>query len=893
VATIATTTSSAPFQYPANTLMTRNPNTGYLFALVEASTADTYDIYRSTNNGTSWASFSSTVRTNLVDTGSILIDNSGFLHWVYRTNESSQDRVYYREMNTSTGTWNTEVQTAVLSNGGSPGTSYTGVDIALINQAGTNSQLACLAVGTVAGSDYGISLLGIYTPYGSSTRYDNAVISGNRWFPTPGSGRITPSIDLEHNGDGTSAGTPNLWVAWGRTNLYLAKLPYTGSGWAGPSTGVTVATGLSAQNGISARWDGSRFLIVAPNPTTGATDTVYLFERDRANTTTTTRTTPSHPTGAIRNCAVSYNSISGDARVFAVGTSTAVLYYVDFIRATSSWSSWTQVLATAVLGAAADNWGVRRGSNGTNHHDVYTAHSGSPNTLVHTAQSLSYAPNTPTWVTPQTGAAADVGQALTLDWAFSDPDPTDTQSAYAVSRQIGAGSLAYWRASDSTWQAGEVQNTSSTSALTLASGWASGSDASYTFKVKVWDSASVASGYSTGLVVVPSVKVNPTITSPAVAAVLTTASVPVTWTVSEQTAYQLQLVPADVLDSFGRTSSSSWGSADTAESYTLVGTAANFGVGSGVGTITPGATSSDRLAVVSADTGADRTVETTVKWAALPASGVLRTGVAARYIDSSNFILGEISIATTGVVTVQATKIVAGTKTILATATQPTVYVGGVNWRVRCQVTGTRIQVKAWRAADSEPAYQIDTADSSITTGTLAGAWARNETAATTHVASFDTLSSYSLPAVYDSGWVSSTATTATPSTVLTTGTAWLVNLRTANNEGLASEWATVGVTVAFIAPATPTLAFGADPVRGWLTTTITNPTPGGGQPVVASQDLYRRVAGDTSNGVRVSAGLASGASYNDWQVVSGVAYEYRSLVYGVNGTTTYSAWTA
>jgi hypothetical protein len=42
-----------------------------------------------------------------------------------------------------------------------------------------------------------------------------------------------------------------------------------------------------------------------------------------------------------------------------------------------------------------------------------------------------------------------------------------------------------------------------------------------------------------------------------------------------------------------------------------------------------------------------------------------------------------------------------------------------------------------------------------------------------------------------------------------------------------------------------------------------------------------------------VSAGLASGASYNDWQVVSGVAYEYRSLVYGVNGTTTYSAWTA
>jgi hypothetical protein len=73
---------------------------------------------------------------------------------------------------------------------------------------------------------------------------------------------------------------------------------------------------------------------------------------------------------------------------------------------------------------------------------------------------------------------------------------------------------------------------------------------------------------------------------------------------------------------------------------------------------------------------------------------------------------------------------------------------------------------------------------------------------------------------------------------------------------------------------------------------TIVNPTPGGGQPAVATQDLYRRPVGDTSSGTPIARGLSNAAVFADWKTVSGVAYEYRAQVFGTTGATTFSAWT-
>lgn len=688
MATIGTTTNAGPWLYPANTMLDRSPTTGYLYAMVRSTTANQFDLYRSTNNGSSWSVYSSVTRTSVAETGSIYIGNDNVLSWCYRTNESSQDRVYYRRILLSGTTWEGEVQLATPGNGGVAGAVHQGLDLVAVRTSSVT--YVAVAVGTVLSGSQGVTLYGVRIPSSSGPIYDNSIFAGSRQWLHTGTGRVTPSIDLEHLGDGKSATTPHLWVAHGRTEAYVVKLSWNGAGWTGPTSDVIQVSGLSARDDMPGRWDGAEHVTVTP-----AASVVNVHERNRANSQTTLRTSPAHPAGTIRGCGVSYNNVNQDIRVYATGTSTAVLYYVDYVRSTDSWTSWTQVLATAILGSGADNFGVRRGSGSDARQHVYTAHSGAPNTLTYTQQTVSYAPNTPTWVSPQTGAAQNVAATLALDWEFSDADPADTQSAYAVRRQIGAGAYAYYRASDGTWQVAEQKNVSTTSGVTVASSWGADGDANHTYAVKVWDASDTASAYSAGLVVVPSSLVNPSFTAPGAGATITTDTVAVSWSVAQQTAYRLTL------------------------------------------TTDPG--------------------------------GVL----------------------------------------------------------------------------------------------------------------------------TWDSGWVTSTATTVTPNLTLPDLSGWTIGLTTKNNEGLASTTATRSFTVDYIEPPTPTLTAVPEPGRGWIQVTIINPAPSGGQPALADQDVYRRPVGDTSDGVRVAVGVSSGAVVTDWRAVSGVEYEYRVAAHGVNGTTGYSAWTA
>lgn len=695
MSTIATTTNTTPFQFQYS-LLDRSGPTGNLYAMVKSSTANTYDLYVSANDGTSWSLALSVTRANIVEIGPIFVLDPRYnqLAWVYRTNESSEDRVYLRTISDlSSPAWNAEVLVYGVNNGGVAGSVVTGMDVKVFVVPNWNI-FTLVAFGISYGGNHGCSLFALTGLTMASMVVNNNLMSGTRQWMLPGTGRSTPALEVEHNGDGkTAAGnTPNLWLAFGRSYLGMVKVSWNGNGWTGPTSPVVVNPSIGADDTVTGRWDGNRFVMAVPNP--ASTSTVVVYERNKANTTTTTRTTPTHPTGVVRNCTVSYDKVTGDLRVYAVGTSSTVLYYVDFVRATSSWGSWASVLATAVLGGNGDNYGVRRGNWGNSKYDVYTAHSGAPNTLTHTQQLAAYPPSTPTWTAPGSGIAQDVAAGLTLDWVFTDPDPNDTQLSYALSRQVGAGAVQYYTAAGGTWGGSEVFNTSGTSAVTLASGWGADIDANHTYKVRVRDSTSLSSGYSAGLVVVPSAKVNPSITAPTAAQVITVDHVTVTWTASQQTAYRI----------------------------------------------------------------------------------VLKTNP------------------------------------------------GGV--------------------------------------------------------------------AVYDSGWVTSTATSVVVPYVLADLTGWTVELTTANNEGLASTTQTRNFTVDYVNPMTPTLVVTPNPANGYITVAITNPAPSGGAPTVTYQDLYRRSAG-TTTAARLATGLASGATYNDWQAAGSQPYEYQVFVVGSNGASTTSAWTS
>ena len=689
MATVITTTQANPNIYPGHDRVDWSMATGHLWVLT-INASGNLELHVSTDNGGSWTLADTLVRSGIQD-AALYIPPIGHIHVVYRTNESSQDRIYWRKYFPSSDTWSGEVLLSAVANGGVAGAIYRGLNVIVVGAYGAD--YVAVAVGIISGANHGVVLLGGHTTAAGAMRVEPGTFAGPTTYVQPGSGRIGPTLDISHIGDGKTANVPHLWVTFGRGRINVFSCGWTGWGWSTPSSSWIMVSSVPAQNSIRGSFDGRRFICASANP--NSTSTVAVYERNASHTgSTTTRVTPTHPTGVIRSCTIAYDYANDDFRVFAVGTSTAVLYYTTYDRSAGTFSSWTAVVATAVLGVVPENYSVRRNNGFNSRYDTVISHSGSPNTVVHYPVTQAYTPAAPTWLI-DSGIARDVAATLLLDWQFNDADPADVQTAYALSRQIGAGALAYWRASDSTWQAAEVKNLSSTTAVTLASSWAAASDANYTYRVKVWDNTDLPSVYSSSLIVVPSAKANPTITSPTPAQVIAGDTITVTWTVSEQTAYRVRLF----------------------------------------------------------DTTAGGNV-----------------------VHDSTFVGG-----------------------------------------------------------------------SSLT---------------------------YEIPYT------------------LKDANSWTVGVTTRNNEGLESTEIYQGFTTDFVEPAVPTFTFTPTPASGYMRVVFNNPVPGGGQPAVLSQELWRRAVGDTGDGVRVGINISDDGTVDDWRIPSRTASEYRALVRGVNGASIWTSWT-
>jgi hypothetical protein len=555
MATVTTSTATVRrLSYPNATNIARDPRSGstngYLFVFAR-NTTTTFNIYRSTDNGASWAARAGFTRSNLIEWSSVVLDANGYLHVAYRVSDTTDDRVFYRRYDTDSNGWESELQVSgSYLNSGTPGGAFQGVGLAV--KRNSNSTYSILvAAAYIQPTAYGVWVHGVSIPASAGSRYlNNSLITNTRNIAVAGTapGRSGVTVDIQHTGDGFTSSAPHAWVTFGRTKVYLAKLAWQGSTWQGVGTPVTIDTSQPAADYVPGRWDGQRFVMSAVN----STDSTKLdvLERNSANSATTVRTTAAHPNGVIRAHTLTYDSSNQDLRLYAVGTTNATLYAIEYIRATGIWSSWAQVSVDAITlnGAAPDEFNLRQGGNtGTTKFDIlYTTGTVTPWTVKNIAQAVQYNPSTPTWVTSgqpyANGGAADVAATLTLDWNFVDVDPADTQASYVLRRQVGVGALAYWRASDSTWQATEQFNASATSAVTLPAAWGLDADANHQYAVKVRDSGGFDSGYSSVLTLVPSAKVNPAITAPAAAAVLTTNQVTVTWTVAQQKQFRVVLL---------------------------------------------------------------------------------------------------------------------------------------------------------------------------------------------------------------------------------------------------------------------------------------------------------------------------------------------------------------
>jgi hypothetical protein len=198
-----------------------------------------------------------------------------------------------------------------------------------------------------------------------------------------------------------------------------------------------------------------------------------------------------------------------------------------------------------------------------------------------------------------------------------------------------------------------------------------------------------------------------------------------------------------VRDAFGRTVANDWGSPDFGPSaYTEVVTAGDYDVAGGKGTIQPTANTSYRIASTTFLIHPSAVeARTTFAWSALPATGQLRAGIVMRYSAVTDFYAGEAQIATTGIVTARIIRVTGGTTNVIATVALGDLgftYVAAAVWRIAFRLESDTWYLKVWPSSQAEPTdWQLSIFDATQT-GSNAGLMARNDTAVTTQIASFD-----------------------------------------------------------------------------------------------------------------------------------------------------------
>ena len=170
-------------------------------------------------------------------------------------------------------------------------------------------------------------------------------------------------------------------------------------------------------------------------------------------------------------------------------------------------------------------------------------------------------------------------------------------------------------------------------------------------------------------------------------------------------------------DAFGRNVSSGWGSADVGGAWTVGGTASNYSVSGGVGRVSLNA-GGGRTASLSSVSQSSADVTARLSLDKATTGGGVYMAVIGRQVNSSNDYRVKLLVQSSGAVTAQLVRVVAGTETVIqSVAPVPGLAVAaGDGLQVRFQVSGTgttNLAAKVWKSGTAEPsAWLLQAADS-------------------------------------------------------------------------------------------------------------------------------------------------------------------------------------
>ena len=176
-----------------------------------------------------------------------------------------------------------------------------------------------------------------------------------------------------------------------------------------------------------------------------------------------------------------------------------------------------------------------------------------------------------------------------------------------------------------------------------------------------------------------------------------------------------------LLDTFGRTVAGGWGTADTGQTWTVVGTAADYSVGSGYGSVAQPSVGIAHLTLAPAP-AADVDLYLDVATSVLAAGASLFAGPVLRAVSNADFYMARLDFTTTAGIVLTVRKRVANVETQLGTVTTTLTHTAGTFYRVRFQASGSTLRAKVWAASAAEPRqWQIEVTDTAITAANSVG----------------------------------------------------------------------------------------------------------------------------------------------------------------------------
>jgi hypothetical protein len=537
---IGTSTAAAATAYSNQRKSARTAN-GNLHEIHNDGTQLT--IATSADSGATWTTPAAVLSSGnpvAVLNASLHTDLDDYAHLVWKDNGTAGltvNRIYYMRGTPNAG------RTAWTWSAALPVDSSTSQDVPDVvgfrDPAGGGGWFAHIVV-SLSGNSTVKVFAGIVTiTSAGAVSLSTAMTQRNATLGTSNTSLAYASIDFQHTGDGkTAVASPAVFIAWSNGppgagyGIRFRKATYSAGAW-GWGTEVEIDSTrylADVSYWLNCQFDGTR-VVIAGMVYDGAANDLLIYERDVADTTTTTRL-------LIDNAVAANQLLYGSCAYGSDGS----LYFVGVDQSGTNgtrllnWRKWTR--STATLGAIttvdsstpdAPYVSVKRGYSGSKIDWTYTDGTGSPYSIAYNSINLNAAPNAPTLTGPANNATIDLTAVQRFSWTFSDPDAGDSQSKFDLQYRIGAGS---W-----TTATGTTPNQfNDFAANTFAAN-------TYEWQVRTYDSQGVVGPWSSSFFFTaanpPSA---PTITAPISGGTIGVTPTTVTWSFPTQQAWQVRRV---------------------------------------------------------------------------------------------------------------------------------------------------------------------------------------------------------------------------------------------------------------------------------------------------------------------------------------------------------------